>query len=118
MAADGFVAVSVFRKIEILELFTRRMFQAQNRIVRPNDDDPSPFEAISSATDVDPNSLGALYPILNDFAGSELSTLTRNKSLAIPVQNVSVQVTNGVRKVVIILRAYNRFVSKHLRKIF
>jgi len=44
-------------------------------------------------------SLGDLYPILNDFSGLELSTLTQNTSVAIPSQNVSAQVTNGVRKV-------------------
>lgn len=50
-----------------------------------------------SGTDED--SLGAMYPILNDYSGLELSTLAQNKNVAIPSQNASVQVTNGVRKV-------------------
>lgn len=45
--------------------------------------------------------LGALYPILNDYMGLELSSLAlaQNKSVTIPSQGVLSEVTNGVRKV-------------------
>lgn len=45
--------------------------------------------------------LGALYPILNDYKGLELSSLAQaqNKSVAITSQSGLPQVTNGVRKV-------------------
>lgn len=49
------------------------------------------------------DSLGALYPILNDYSGLELSALVQNKNVAIPSQDALAQVTNGVRKVVLIL---------------
>lgn len=50
---------------------------------------------------MDQETLNAKYPILNDYMGLELSTLTQNTgdTVALPSQNISAQVTNGVRKV-------------------
>lgn len=44
-------------------------------------------------------SLSSLYPILNDYLGLELGILAQNNSVAVPLQQPSAQVTNGVRKV-------------------
>lgn len=65
-------------------------------------ENPQPFMAICPPhpSGMDQESLGELYPILNDYMGLELATLAqKNTSVAIPTQNVSAQVTNGVRKV-------------------
>lgn len=56
---------------------------------------------------MDKDSLGAMYPILNDYSGLELSTLVQNKNVAIPSQNAPAQVTNGIRKVTLILILHN-----------
>lgn len=62
---------------------------------------------------MDQESLNAMYPILNDYMGLELSILAQNNSIDIPSQNSQsknnvvatpfqdnpVHVTNGVRKV-------------------
>lgn len=61
---------------------------------------------------MDQESLNAMYPILNDYMGLELSLLAQNNSIdissqksqsknnvAIPFQDNPVHVTNGVRKV-------------------
>lgn len=56
---------------------------------------------------MDKDSLGAMYPILNDYSGLELSTLVQNKNVAIPSQNALAQVTNGIRKVTLILILHN-----------
>lgn len=50
-------------------------------------------------SNMDEKSLSTLYPILNDYLGLELSALAQKNSVAIPVQEPSAQVTNGVRKV-------------------
>lgn len=75
-------------------------FQAQNEVFERNEN-PQPFMAICPPhpSGMNQESLGELYPILNDYMGLELSTLAQNTNVAIPTQNVSAQVTNGVRKV-------------------
>lgn len=74
--------------------------QAQNQVFEQNEN-PQPFMAICPPhpSGMEKESLGELYPILNDYMGLELSTLAQNTTVAIPTQNVSAQVTNGVRKV-------------------
>lgn len=48
---------------------------------------------------MDQDSLGAMYPILNDYMGLELNTLAKNNAVAISCQDIPAHVTNGVRKV-------------------
>lgn len=50
---------------------------------------------------MDQDSLGAMYPILNDYMGMELSTLAQNNAVANTFQNIPAHVTNGVRKVIL-----------------
>jgi hypothetical protein len=88
--------------------------QTQNQIAQQNEN-PPPFMAICPPhpSGMDQESLGAMYPILNDYLGLELSILAQNNSIdipsqkspaknnavAIPFQNNLAHVTNGVRKV-------------------
>lgn len=95
-------------------MFDLNTLQTQNRIVQQNEN-PPPFMAICPPhpSGMDQESLGAMYPLLNDYLGLELSILAENKSIdipsqksesknnvvAIPFQNIPAHVTNGVRKV-------------------
>lgn len=89
------------------------MLQTQNQIVQQNEN-PPPFMAICPPhpSGMDQESLGAMYPILNDYLGLELSILeqnnidnpsqqiqSKNNVVAIPFQDIPAHVTNGVRKV-------------------
>lgn len=89
-------------------------WQTQNQIVQQNEN-PPPFMAICPPhpSGMDQESLGAMYPILNDYLGLELSILAQNNGIdtpsekiesknnvvAIPFHDIPAQVTNGVRKV-------------------
>jgi len=87
--------------------------QTQNQTVQQNEN-PPPFMAICPPhpSGMDQESLGAMYPILNDYLGLELSILaqnnrdipsqkidSKNNVVAIPFQSIPSHVTNGVRKV-------------------
>lgn len=94
--------------------FGLNTFQTQNQIAQQNEN-PPPYIAICPPhpSGMDQESLGSMYPILNDYLGLELSTLAQNNSIGISSQkgqtqnnavainfhDIPVQVTNGVRKV-------------------
>lgn len=105
--------MSLYPSLEDLKL--DEFMKTQNRIVQQNDN-PPPFMAICPPhpSGIDQESLGAMYPILNDYLGLELSVLAQNNSIdipsqisqaknnvSIPFQNIPVHVTNGVRKLVL-----------------
>jgi len=94
-------------------LFDFNLLQTQNQIVQQNEN-PPPFMAICPPhpSGMDQESLGSMYPILNDYSGLELSILaqnnidnpsqkmqSKNNVVAIPFQDIPAHVTNGVRKV-------------------
>jgi len=88
-------------------------FQTQNQIVQQNENPPFMSICTPHPSGMDQESLGAMYPILNDYLGLELSILAKNNSLdipslksqaknngvAIPFHDIPAHVTNGVRKV-------------------
>ncbi|KAL4141712.1 hypothetical protein QTP88_004299 [Uroleucon formosanum] len=106
--------MSLYPSLEDLKL--DEFIKTQNRIVQQNEN-PPPFMAICPPhpSGMDQESLGAMYPLLNDYLGLELSILAENKSIdipsqktesknnvvAIPFQNIPAHVTNGVRKLVL-----------------
>jgi len=92
--------MSLYPSLEDLKL--DEFVKALNRDVQQNDK-PSTFAAILNPHPMimDQDSLDAVYPILNDYTGLELSTLVQNKSVAVPFQTTKAQVTNGVRKLVL-----------------
>lgn len=106
--------MSLYPSLEDLKL--DEFIKTQNQIVQHNEN-PPPFMAICPPhpSGMDQESLNAMYPILNDYMGLELSILAQNNSIDIPSQNSqsknnvvatpfqdnSVHVTNGVRKLVL-----------------
>lgn len=77
--------------------------QTQNQIIERNEiATAAPLMVINShqPSSLQQPSLGALYPILNDYSGLELSIVAQNNSVAIPIsQSRPIEITNGVRKV-------------------
>ncbi|VVC41517.1 PDZ domain [Cinara cedri] len=94
--------MSIYPSLEDLKLDEVVKNMTQNQTIH-NSENPPPYMAICPPhpSGMDQQSLDALYPVLNDYMGLELSIIAQNNTIANPIQNHQVQVTNGVRKLVL-----------------
>ncbi|XP_050428019.1 syntenin-1-like [Adelges cooleyi] len=93
--------MSLYPSLEELKL--NELAKAQFNAIQENDNPPPYHLAICPPhpSAMDQQSLKSLYPLLNDFSGMELDSIAQMGTVAIPFQSPSIQVTNGVRKLVL-----------------